>query len=134
MDSAFEYAIDNGLAISDDYPYVAKDQACKIEGGDYKVTDYVDIVGCDDLLNALSARPISVAVDASNWSPYRSGILSTCGVSVNHGVLLIGAADGFWRIKNSWGANWGENGFIRISRGNTCKICDYASYPNVPQV
>jgi C1A family cysteine protease len=83
------------------------------------------------MLNALSARPISVAVDASNWSLYKSGILSNCGAAVNHGVLLVGATDAFWRIKNSWATSWGENGFIRLARGNTCAVCNYPSYPTI---
>lgn len=131
MDSAFDYARDKGLTTTDAYPYVARDQACKIDSGANKVTDYVDVSGCTDLANALSARPVSVAVDASNWSPYRSGVLSNCNKNVNHGVLLIGGTDAFWRIKNSWGANWGEAGYIRIARGDTCAICQYPSYPNV---
>ena len=131
MDSAFEYARDKGLTTTSAYPYVARDQACKIDSGDYKVVDYVDVPGCTDLLNALSARPVSVAVDASVWSAYRSGILSNCAKNVNHGVLLIGATDDFWRIKNSWGTGWGESGFIRLSRGDTCAICQYPSYPRV---
>lgn len=131
MDSAFDFAQEKGLTTTDKYPYVARDQACKIATGDYKVSDYVDVNGCTDLLNALSARPVSVAVDASVWSPYRSGVLSNCGTNVNHGVLLIGATDAYWRIKNSWGTTWGESGFIRIARGDTCAVCQYPSYPNV---
>jgi len=125
MDSAFQYIKDKGISTQDQYPYVARDQSCKIDSGARKVTGFVDVPGCDNLWNTLSARPVSVAVDASNWSPYRSGILSTCGSSVNHGVLLIGATDGYWRIKNSWGTGWGETGFIRLGRGNTCAICNY---------
>lgn len=129
MDSAFEFTIDNGLTTTAAYPYVARDQACSIKGGNYKLSSYVDVTGCDNLFNALNARPVSVAVDASVWSPYRSGILSNCGLNVNHGVLLIGATDDYWKIKNSWGTAWGEQGLIRIARGNTCAICQYPSYP-----
>jgi len=61
---------------------------------------------CTDLANALSNRPISVAVDAGAWSSYKSGIFSNCGTAVNHGVLAVGYTKDYWRIKNSWG-NWG---------------------------
>lgn len=130
MDSAFDYIIDKGISATANYPYVARDQTCKtgVQRA-ANITSYVDTPGCDNLLSALSGRPVSVAVDASVWSGYRSGVLSNCGVNVNHGVLLIGASDDFWRIKNSWGAGWGESGFIRIARGNTCAICSYPSYP-----
>lgn len=132
MDSAFEYVMDHGLTTTDKYPYVARDQACKIDSGDFTIKKYVDIEkGCDDLANALSGQPVSVAVDASVWSAYRSGVLSNCAKNVNHGVLLVGATDAFWKIKNSWGGAWGESGFIRLARGDTCAICQYPSYPKV---
>lgn len=131
MDSAFDYARDKGLTTGAKYPYVARDQGCRIDSGEFRVTSYVDIQGCTNLENALAGRPISVAVDATNWSPYRSGVFSNCAKNVNHGVLLIGQIGGNWVIKNSWGINWGENGFMRLAGGNTCSICDYASYPEV---
>jgi C1A family cysteine protease len=81
------------------------------------------------LTNALQAAPISVAVDASNWSLYRGGILGACGTAINHGVLVVGSTNEFWKVKNSWGNTWGESGFIRLKSGNTCDVCSYASYP-----
>jgi hypothetical protein len=90
MDSAFEYIRDHGIANTADYPYVARDQACKIDGGAVKVSGYIDVPGCTALTNALNSRPISVAVDASNWSLYRGGVLTSCGQNINHGVLAIG--------------------------------------------
>lgn len=129
MDSAFQYVRDKGLTTTAAYPYTARDQACAIDGGAVKIASFVDVPGCDNVINALSARPISVAVDASNWSPYRSGVFSNCGTAVNHGVLLVGASDSFWTIKNSWASSWGESGYIRLARGNTCAVCSYPSYP-----
>ena len=93
MDSAFEFVIDHGLTTTSAYPYAAKDQTCKIQGGDFTIKSYVDVAGCDNLVNALFSQPVSVAVDASNWSLYRSGVFSNCKTSVNHGVLLVGATD-----------------------------------------
>jgi C1A family cysteine protease len=129
MDSAFEYAHDHGLTTTSAYPYIARDQACKIDTGSYKVKQIFDVEGgCNDLANALDKRPISVAVDATVWSPYKSGILSNCAKNVNHGVLLVGSTDAYWKIKNSWGATWGDNGYIRIAQGDTCAVCQYPSY------
>ena len=57
---------------------------------------------------------------------YGSGIFS-CSSSnppINHGVLLIGYAPDHWIIKNSWGKDWGEDGYIRINKtiGSNCGI------------
>jgi C1A family cysteine protease len=131
MDSAFQYIIDHGITTETAYPYVAKNQVCQTDSGSYKLSGFVDVAGCDNLFNALNQQPVSVAVDASNWSPYRSGVFSNCGTSVNHGVLLVGANTDYWKIKNSWGTSWGESGYIRLARGNTCAVCQYPSYPRV---
>ncbi len=131
MDSAFKYVIAKGIALESAYPYTAKDGTCKGGKGDNKITGFTDIQrgSISDLGNQLAGRPISVAVDASNWSPYKSGIFSNCGTSLNHGVLLVGSTTDYWRVKNSWGTSWGESGFIRLKLANTCGIANMASYP-----
>jgi len=134
MDSDFTYIKSNKIHGDRDYPYVARDQACKAattSGRQWTLSGFVDVPGCTELANALEHRPVSVAVDASVWSSYRTGVLSNCGLNVNHGVLLVGSNDQYWRIKNSWGGSWGESGFIRLARGNTCAICQYPSYPTI---
>lgn len=123
MDQAFAYIRDKKIATQAKYPYTARDGSCQDGRGEYSLKGFVDVPGCDNLRNALAVRPVSVAVDASVWSAYRSGVLSSCGTAVNHGVLLIGETDDFWRIKNSWGATWGESGYIRLAKGNTCAVC-----------
>jgi C1A family cysteine protease len=97
--------------------------------GDFKITGYTDIKSCADLAQQLANRPISVAVDATNWSPYKSGVFNNCKTSLNHGVLLVGTDGSNWVVKNSWGASWGEKGFITLNQGNTCGICNAASFP-----
>jgi len=151
MDSAFQYIIDHNITETSKYPYVARDQACKLNTGTWSLSGFVDTPGCTNLLNALHIQPISVAVDASNWSSYKSGVFSSCGTNVNHGVLLVGTVNpthdangtqvtnGTWIIKNSWSSGWGDAGFIRLLRvgnitaSNTCAICSYPSYPTLPK-
>jgi len=63
---------------------------------------------------------------------------SECGSQLDHGVLAVGYANpnvasdsSFWKIKNSWGTSWGEEGFIRLGNGNACGVCNTASYPSL---
>ncbi|KAI8026499.1 Glutamine-dependent NAD(+) synthetase [Camellia lanceoleosa] len=68
-----------------------------------------------------------------------SGIFTGhCGTNLGHGVVAVGygTEDGvdYWVVRNSWGSNWGENGYIRLERninsiGGKCGIAQMASYP-----
>ena len=85
--------------------------------------------------------PVSVAYEVvDDFMHYQSGIYSsdTCRKGtqdVNHAVLIVGygfdaQAGPFWIVKNSWGSDWGEDGYFRIVRGkNMCGIAVCASYP-----
>lgn len=130
MDNAFKFVKDHGIVHEDEYPYKAVKQTCAKTGGDFKISGFTDIKNCNDLASGLTGRPISVAVDATNWSGYKSGVFNNCATRLNHGVLLVGVTDQYWKVKNSWAASWGEQGYIRLARGNTCGICNVASYPN----
>lgn len=130
MDNAFKYVKDHGIVHESEYPYKAVKQACSTNSGPFKISGFTDIKSCTDLANALQQRPIAIAVDATNWSRYSSGVFNNCKTSLNHGVLLVGTNSGNWVVKNSWGASWGENGYIRLATGNTCGLCNVASYPN----
>lgn len=62
-----------------------------------------------------------------------------CGTELDHGVAIVGygaTLDGtkYWIVKNSWGGEWGEKGYIRMERGveakeGLCGIAMEASYP-----
>lgn len=63
-----------------------------------------------------------------------------CGTNLDHGVLLVGYGNeggkDYWLVKNSWGPNWGINGFVKILRESkegpgVCGIQMAASYPTV---
>lgn len=128
--NALKYVQANGITDQSAYPYVGKDQSCKTQGGSHRISGQRSFSGCSGLSTQVSNSPVSVTVDATNWSPYRSGVFTNCGGSINHAVLLVGIVGGAWKIKNSWGTSWGESGFIRLGGGNTCGLCAYAGvYP-----
>jgi len=57
---------------------------------------------------------------------------SQCAGQLNHGVLLIGVSPDAWKVRNSWGPDWGLNGDILLEAGkNTCSLCNSASYAEV---
>jgi C1A family cysteine protease len=130
MTNSFKFVHDHGIVLESAYSYKGVQGKCTTPGGDFKISGYTEVTNCNDLANALVTRVVSVAVDATNWSRYSSGVFNNCQTRLNHGVTLVGMSDQFWRIKNSWGTGWGEKGFIRLARGNTCGVCNMASYPN----
>jgi len=131
--SAFQYVQAHGITNTSNYKYTARDGTCAVNGGDNKIGGYKEIPygNCNALTTALASQPISVCVDASNWSFYKDGVLKNCGTNINHAVLLTGQDNaGNWNIKNSWGTGWGTSGYITLAPGNTCGVCYYAAYTN----
>lgn len=97
--------------------------------GEYKIASVYRGRGCAALLSMIKNGPVSVVVNASNWGIYATGVFNDCITSVNHAVLLVAVTPTYWKIKNSWGPRWGENGFIRIAMGNTCGVCTAGTMP-----
>jgi len=145
MDYAFKYIIsNNGICSEADYPYQGVQGTCQTCTPVSKITSYVDVPqnSEDALQAAVAMQPVSVAIEAdqSGFQFYSGGVFSgTCGTALDHGVLAVGygTQDGqlFWKVKNSWGASWGVNGYILMVRqtgtGNPgqCGIAMEPSYP-----
>lgn len=106
--NAMKYIVDKGITTESLYPYVARQQTCKTTGGSFKIAGIVTVSNtCSALTTSIAVQPIAVAVDATNWSKYSSGVFNNCSTSLNHAVLLVGIVAGNWKIKNSWGTAWG---------------------------
>ena len=116
-----------GLSLQEDYPYTGRDETCKtVSQRHAPIKGYKKIAKNDNAFKAaIIEEPVAVALDASKWSSYKGGVFSNCVSGTNHAVDAIGFDGEAWVIRNSWGARWGENGYMRIALGDTCGIEQY---------
>jgi cathepsin L len=150
MDDAFQFIIDNkGICSEASYPYMAVDEKCQTTCTPVAtISSFADVAfdeknPNDDtaLMAALQKGPVSIAIEADQpiFQMYTSGVISgpSCGTQLDHGVLLVGYGTDaklgdYWIVKNSWNAQWGEKGYVRLARGqNECGMNSAASYPVV---
>merc|ERR1719305_1537355 len=103
------------------------------------ITSFKDVTPKNeaDLATAVASGPVSVAIEADqrSFQTYKSGTLTAaCGTKLDHGVLAVGYGDGYWIVKNSWGATWGMDGYIQLGRGTAGKEgeCGIAAQPSYP--
>jgi len=70
---------------------------------------------------------------------YSGGILNSksCGTNLDHGVVAVGyGSEGgkdYYIVRNSWGASWGEAGYIRIAAVDGAGICGIQMAPVIPR-
>ncbi|XP_068116627.1 cathepsin F [Hyperolius riggenbachi] len=131
-ESAYE-AIEKlgGLETEKDYSYQGHKQRCSFSTN--KVSAYinssVEIPQDETQIAAWLAQngPISIALNAFAMQFYRKGIshpfrILCNSLMIDHAVLLVGYGERngvpFWAIKNSWGTDWGEEGYYYLYRGS----------------
>ena len=151
MDFAFRYVKDYGQCSLETYPYVSgttqQSGTCK-----KNCTKVATLSSCydvtsgnqKDLLYAVNRQPVAIAIEADTryFQSYSSGVLtsSDCGTKLDHGVLIVGYGTenniDYWLVKNSWGSDWGEDGYVKIARSSStsdpgvCGVGMEASFPS----
>ena len=126
VESALAYALGTALEDAEDYPYIADAERCLF---DPDLTQ-VAVNSCtliapnapDAIIAALQRGPVVVEMESDQRiiQQYTGGVIETglCGLNLDHAVLAVGVgtyADGrYFLLKNSWGTDWGEEGYFRV--------------------
>lgn len=146
---AFYFIHRYGLSSWENYPYVGFQDSChkqRVRNPVASVKSWGVISPNHEKHMELALRyigPISVGINGGDHSflSYSGGVFnsSKCKQGANHALLIVGYGQDegsrWWLARNSWGKGWGENGFVRIARGDGSKgvpgICGIARSPSV---
>lgn len=142
MDYAFRFIKAKGLELESIYTYTAKNGRCHLDKSKTvaHISGYTDVPRDNGQQLRLAAQKtvVSVAIDAYGIMQYKSGVFNgSCGTQLNHGVAVVGYgtdAEGgdFWTVRNSWGAGYGEQGYVRMTRSDArgAGICGILMQPS----
>jgi len=147
--TAYQYVIAAGGQDSESaYPYEGEDQSCQFKPAAVvaKIQDWTYITKTKNetemQAKMITQGPLSICVDAASWQFYYGGVItSLCGTALDHCVMITGFRDqvdwfgqkiAIWNIRNSWGADWGEQGYIWVKRGSD--LCGVAEEVTIPLV
>jgi C1A family cysteine protease/PKD repeat protein len=119
-----------GAVYEADFPYTATDAPCNPPHTHHEtIADWVFIAGENSVPSTAALKqaiydhgPVSAAVCVNNtFKAYTGGVFNPTGwcLSINHAITLVGWDDslGAWRLRNSWGDDWGEGGYMWIAYG-----------------
>ncbi|XP_070150395.1 cathepsin 8 [Polyergus mexicanus] len=124
------------------YPYNAEQGMCRFQKdlSVVNITSWAILPARDEkALEAAVATigPVAASINASpkTFQLYHKGVYDDYLCSsdtVNHAMLIVGYTPTEWILKNWWGDNWGENGYMRLAKNkNRCGIANYAAYVKV---
>ncbi|MDQ3930887.1 MAG: C1 family peptidase [Chloroflexota bacterium] len=143
LTSGLDFAKSTGVTDEACMPYQATDMNCNSSRcSDWqnrltKISDYTGYATIDARKNALASQgPLLAGMAVYNdFFAYTSGVYVKTSNSTLAGypcISLVGYDDTqqCWILKNSWGTNWGEGGFVRIRYNQPDLLLDtqWASY------
>lgn len=148
MDNVYFYIRDEKkIATSQSYPYTAYDDWCmdqEKEDTPIKLTKFYNVPHKDlkALAAAVAKQPVAAALNCIGFRNYVSGVYDDpfCAVELNHGIGIVGygkddeTGKDYWIVRNSWGEQFGENGYIRMRKDtdNEYGICGITLQPSYP--
>ena len=133
---AFTYVKNTGVVDDSAYPYKAAKNTCsipslstrqKIKSYNY-CTNYSNYSTryCTEskVFANLALGATAVGIDGNILAYYESGVFDATCSEDNHAVILVGYGvsefgSEFFKIRNSWGTDWGESGYVRIARNDS---------------
>ena len=136
---AFNYVKKLKIPFESCFPYETKNGQCenRCDTPEYEITlnDFTSYNGLwqydfttADLKGALQDGPLCISMAVPNdFFKYTGGIYDYKGLKMNnvsHAILLVGYDDTLqcFKAKNSWGTDWGEDGYFRIAYNDTDDI------------
>merc|ERR1712146_34819 len=135
------YYKSHGACTTASYAYTAtggscRDSSCSVAIPAGTVMGYNEVsANANALKSQLMNGPLKVSVYAeSTFQSYSSGISSggSCKGSTNHAVMAVGYGSGYFKIRNSWGSSWGEEGHIRVSDTSSCSTGSFDMFVRTP--
>ncbi|KAM0992616.1 hypothetical protein ACFX10_008366 [Malus domestica] len=146
--NAYDYVSKRGIVSEASYPYKAKKGECNREILESlpvvtRINRYHHVLPRDEetLTRAVCRQPVTVGIDSRSaaFYYYKGGIFrDECGTDLIHSVTIVGigrdeSGTEYWKIKNSWGKEWGEGGYMKLLKDGSpnghCGITMDATYP-----
>ncbi|EGC36943.1 hypothetical protein DICPUDRAFT_77394 [Dictyostelium purpureum] len=121
------------------YPYEAQKSKCRFKDQFIGATlnNFANLISDESTIqNAVATKgPVSVAIDASSifFQLYFGGVyddLFCSNIYTNHFVLIVGYTENYWIVKNSYGEDYGIDGYIYMKKGKN--LCGIANNPTIP--
>lgn len=129
LHAAFDFLQTGTVPLESSAPYQGKVGTCTAASkGTYNVKNW-DFVGANyqkptvtEIKQALVQHgPIATSVRVTEaFQAYASGVFDEADPgATNHAVIIVGWDDtrGAWHLRNSWGTDWGEDGYMWIKYG-----------------